>query len=314
MKYAFIINPNSGFGKKSKPFIANIEKLMAERADISIHITEGIMDATIVASGLADIAENTKEDIRVFACGGDGTLNEVLNGLYGRTNVELGVIPIGSGNDFVRNYPSHDFLDIESQLNGIATTVDLLKLSYEDEGNKKIRYCINGINIGFDGNAAILHNHLKQKKLFRGSLSYFTAVFMNLAEMRGQNLKIIADDKVLHAGEILLATVSNGRFCGGGVESCPNALVDDGLAEILIINKVTRRTFLRLMPYYIKGKLLSEVEAGNIWKYFQSDKISIEPASELMQFVVDGEEVKSGKVIIEVIKKGIKLSLPALSN
>lgn len=159
-----------------------------------------------------------------------------------------------------------------------------------------------------------MHNHLKQKKLFRGSLSYFTAVFMNLAEMRGQNLKIIADDKVLHAGEILLTTVSNGRFCGGGVESCPNALVDDGLAEILIINKVTRRTFLRLMPYYIKGKLLSEVEAGNIWKYFQSDKISIEPASELMQFVVDGEEVKSGKVIIEVIKKGIKLSLPALEN
>ena len=299
MRYAFIVNPNSGLGKKSQPFVTEIEDLMKRRSDVSIHRTEGEMDAAIIAEALADNAERADEDIRVFACGGDGTLNEVANGLAGRKRVQLGVIPIGSGNDFVRNFEEAEFTNLYAQIYGNVMPIDLLKLTYEENGEQKTRYVVNGINIGFDGNAAILSSHLRRKKLFRGSLSYLTAVFMSLAEMRGQNLRIKDGDNTVFAGELLLTTVSNGRFCGGGVESCPNALVDNGLAEALIINKVSRRVFLKLLPAYINGKLQELEKTKHIWKYFQSKKITIEASKGVMQYVVDGEEMKTGANLIK---------------
>lgn len=310
MKYVFIVNPSAGHGNKAKIFIEEIKELMKKNPDVSLYITEGVMDATIIAEGLSDIASQTSEIVRIFACGGDGTLNEVVNGLYGRKNVELGVIPIGSGNDFVRNFDSKDFTDVEAELNGSIIPIDLMKIKYEEDGRENIRYCVNGINIGFDGNTAILSNHLRKKKLFRGSLSYITAIFMNIVEMRGQKLRITDKDTVIHAGELLLVTVSNGRFCGGGIESCPNALVDDGLMEVLIVNKVSRKTFFKLMPAYTKGKLLERENSGEIYKYLQSEKIQIEPAGETMQFAVDGEEMKSGKLSIEIVKNGLKFVVP----
>ena len=310
MRYAFIVNPNSGLGKKSQPFVTEIEDLMKRRSDVSIHRTEGEMDAAIIAEALADNAERADEDIRVFACGGDGTLNEVANGLAGRKRVQLGVIPIGSGNDFVRNFEEAEFTNLYAQIYGNVMPIDLLKLTYEENGEQKTRYVVNGINIGFDGNAAILSSHLRRKKLFRGSLSYLTAVFMSLAEMRGQNLRIKDGDNTVFAGELLLTTVSNGRFCGGGVESCPNALVDNGLAEALIINKVSRRVFLKLLPAYINVKLQELEKTKHIWKYFQSKKITIEASKGVMQYVVDGEEMKTGAITVEVINKAIDFVVP----
>ena len=310
MKYAFIVNPNSGHGKKAKGFIAKINEIIEKNPDVSLHITEGPMDATIIAEGLADVAKKTSVDTRIFACGGDGTLNEVLNGIYDRPHVELGVVPIGSGNDFVRNFASCNFEDINAQLNGNPIPIDLLKIEYEEDGKEKTRYCINGINIGFDGNTAILSNHLKKKKFFRGHLSYIAAIIMNIAEMRGQNLRIRDQDNIVHAGELLLITLSNGRFCGGGIESCPKALVDDGLMEVLIVNKVSRKTFFRLMPSYIKGELLEKDISEDIYKYLRSDKITMEPIGGIMQFAVDGEEMKSGKTVIEIVQNGVKFVLP----
>lgn len=310
MRYAFIVNPNSGLGKKSQPFVTEIEELMKERTDVSLHLTEGEMDAVIIAEGLADKAERSGEDVRVFACGGDGTLNEVANGLVGREHVQLGVIPVGSGNDFVRNFEGSDFMSLDAQIAGKVMPIDLLKLIYEEAGEEKYRYVVNGINIGFDGNAAILSSHLRRKKLFHGSLSYITAVFMSLAEMRGQNLRIKDGDNTVFAGKLLLTTVSNGRFCGGGVESCPNAIVDNGLAEALIINKVSRRVFLKLLPAYIHGKLLEVEKSKHLWEYFQSKKVTIEPAGGVMQYVVDGEEMKTGAITIEVVNKVIDFVIP----
>lgn len=310
MKYAFIVNPNSGHGKKARLFISEIRELMKKNPDVSLHITRGMTDATIIAQGLSDIASDTSTDTRIFACGGDGTINEVVNGIYGKTHVELGVIPIGSGNDFVRNFDSCNFLDINANLNGNTIPVDILRIEYEEDGKGKTRYCINGINIGFDGNTAILSNHLKKNKIFRGALPYLMAIIMNVVEMRGQNLRIKDKDNIIHEGELLLATFSNGRFCGGGIESCPNADVDDGLMEVLIVNKVSRRTFFRLMPAYIKGKLLEKETKEYIYKYIRSNRIAVEPLGGIMQFAVDGEEMKSGKAVIEIVKKGVKLVIP----
>lgn len=310
MKYAFIVNPSSGHGKRARLFISEIRELMKQNPDVSLHVTEGVMDAAIIADGLANIAFDTSTDTRIFACGGDGTLNEVVNGIYDRPHVELGVVPIGSGNDFVRNFDSYNFTDINAQLNGNTVPVDLLRIRYEESGKEKTRYCINGINIGFDGNTAILSNHLKKNKFFRGPLSYVTSIIMNLVEMRGQNLRIKDGEDIIHAGKLLLLTLSNGRFCGGGIESCPNALVEDGMMEVLIVNRVSRKTFFRLMPAYIKGELLEKETEGDIYKYLRSNKITVEPIGEVMQFAVDGEEMKSGKAVIEIVQNGVKFVIP----
>ena len=141
MKYYFILNPAAGSGEKGKQFLALYEKLKAlNKYDVNIYETVGVGDSTrFVAETCTKYKD---EDIYIFACGGDGTMNEVVTGVANYPNAILGIIPTGSCNDFLKAFPGYDFMDLEKQINGEIIPCDLLKV---DEF-----YSLNVTNIGFD--------------------------------------------------------------------------------------------------------------------------------------------------------------------
>lgn len=314
MRYAFIVNPASGQGKHDKGIVGEIEALIKgnPNRDIRLYYTRNEGDAEYLAGLLADEAAISGEEIVIFACGGDGTVQETANGIYGHDNAVLGVVPVGSGNDFVRQLGiMHDrkqYLNLSEQLEGMITKMDLIRMSWIEKGEERSHYITNGINIGFDGNTAILAHSLKRLPLVSGTGSYLLAVAANLAGKKGQKLRITADGKNFHTGKLLLATAANGGFCGGGVQSCPNADLYDGLIELLAIKDLTRRKFVALFPKYKAGKLFSIRGVEDIAAYTQARNILIEPMlGPTMKFVADGEIFETGALRIEVVPKAIRV-------
>jgi YegS/Rv2252/BmrU family lipid kinase len=312
MKYAFIVNPASGQGRHENGIVSEIEALINDNPDkdIKLYYTRGERDATVLADM---IASEAGDDIVIFACGGDGTVQEVANGVYGHDNAILGIVPVGSGNDFIRQlakdkHNESDYTDLSLQLTGNIVPLDLIRLSWFEDGEEKSRMITNGINIGFDGNTAILAHDLKMLPMVSGTGSYMLAVARNLAAKKGQTLRITADGKEFHTGRLLLATAANGGFCGGGVNSCPYADLNDGLIELLAIKDLSRTRFVALFPKYKAGRLFEIKGIDDLAEYTQAKSITIEPMlGPKMKFVADGEIMDTGAIRLDAVPDAIRV-------
>ena len=162
MKFHFILNPYAGKGNKIDFYSTKIREVCEkEGLEYYIHETLGPREASEYVKAQLDASSECQ---RFYSFGGDGTLNEILNGAIGYENAEIGLIPIGTGNDFCRNFTEKDnFFDIEKQIKGQAEKVDVLK--YND------RYCMNMINVGFDCNAAYNTQAMKESPLIPNKLA-----------------------------------------------------------------------------------------------------------------------------------------------
>ena len=315
MRYAFIVNPASGQGKHDEGIAADIDELIKgnPNRDIKLYYTRGKRDASYLAGLLAEEAAMKKDEIVIFACGGDGTVQEVANGIYGHENAILGVVPVGSGNDLVRQLgrgknSSVRYRKLPEHFDGMVTKMDLIRMSWIEKGEERSHLIVNGINIGFDGNTAILAHKLKKLPLISGSGSYLISVAVNLAGKKGQKLRITADGKNFHTGSLLLATAANGGFCGGGIQSCPEADLFDGKIELLAVKDIPRKRFVALFPKYRSGKLFSIKGIEEITSYTQAENIIIEPMmGQTMKFVGDGEIFETGSLRVEIVPKAIKV-------
>lgn len=315
MKYAFIVNPVSGQGKHGDGIVSEIKDLIRgnPNRDIRIYYTRGEKDATYLAGIIAEEAELSGDEVTIFACGGDGTVQETANGIYGHSNAILGVVPVGSGNDFVRQLGkkrgnSSKYRNLSELLDGMIMHTDLIRMSWIADGEERSQLITNGINIGFDGNTAILAHDLKRIPLVSGTGSYLLAVASNLARKKGQKLRITADGKDFYTGKLLLATAANGGFCGGGVQSCPKADLTDGLIELMAIKDIPRRRFVMLFPKYKAGKLFTINDIDEIATYTQARNILIEPMlGPTMRFVGDGEIFETGAIRVEIVPKAIRV-------
>ncbi len=342
VKYAFIINPASGNGKNAERLKDKLQPYTNE--NVRIYYTDGEKDATVLADSIAKDAASTGDIVNIFACGGDGTVQETAIGLLGHGNARLGIVPVGSGNDFVRCFDNpSNFKDIGKQMlagqqpetspkaepgeisgeieelpTGSETgrssnhimKIDVLEYTYEKDGEEIPDYAVNGINIGFDGNTAILAHDLKALPLVQGSGSYILAILVNLIRKQGANLRVIADDQELHDGPLILCTAANGRFCGGGVESCPEALLDNGKIELLLVKDITRRFFLKVFPAFKDGRLKEIPGIEDIIISRKTDKVTFIPKSGKMKFVADGEIRETGAITVRVIPRALSVIVP----
>lgn len=315
MRYAFIVNPISGTGKKNKEVIAAAENLIRDHMDEDIIIcpTNAYENGAKIADTLASEALKAGDDVVVFACGGDGTAHEIANGIYGYDNAILGTVPIGTGNDLCRALAKDkvhftEYLNLEKQLNGRAKEIDVIEISWMFGSTEKSCICVNGVNIGFDGNTAVRATHIHEKTMFKGSLAYLAAVFVTLVGKDGQSLRITADGEPFYDGDLLLATMSNGNYCGGGIESCPNAVLDDGLIELLAIKDMSRMSFISKFPKFKAGRLFDIKDVDDIATYKQVKRITVEPLrGETMEFVIDGEVYNTPKIEVEIKPRALKL-------
>lgn len=301
MIYHFILNPKSGRNRRHK----NLDKIIKEACkkrhlDYHIYYTTCRGDATEYVSSMVRISPQEKQ--RFICVGGDGSINEIVNSAPCNPNVEFGVIPRGSGNDFVRNFSNHKmFQDIDAQLDGTAIPLDLIKCNDY--------YCANMVNIGFDCAVVKEADKIKKFKLISPGLSYILGVVVVLFRKFGTKMKLIFDDGQVIEKEFTLTAIGNGKFCGGGFKSAPVALLEDGLLDVCAINKVSRFTFLSLVSHYKKGTYLENKRANKVFMYRQVPHFKME-FDEPIPICIDGE-IKGAKTVdFQVVQNALNFVVP----
>ena len=295
METIFIVNPTAGQGKAEKI----IQKIKSTGA--KFYITKSVGDAERYVREMC----SDGSPIRFISCGGDGTFNEVLNGAAGSKNAEIGIVPIGTGNDFCRNFDC-DFNDLEALTN--ADTIKCDAIRYTTGGIT--RYCANMFNIGFDCNVADLTNQMKKKPFISGPLAYFISILLVLIKKKGADLKISVDGVDVYNGPLLLTSLANGKFCGGGIMSNPTALISDGEMDINIIKNVGRLKLLTILPSYMKG---THMRIKNIEKIIHNQsckKVVISPNSPSFRICCDGEIQDACDITFEIVPEAFNFVLP----
>jgi YegS/Rv2252/BmrU family lipid kinase len=312
MKTIFVLNPSAGKGHgldRIKDEVSEASKKLGVKA--GVYITKKVGDAESFARMVAMDAAEKNEEVRLIGCGGDGTLNELVNGVIGFDCAAVGVIPTGTGNDFVRNFKDvGDFMSVEAQLRGTVEKKDVIKYWGVLDGREQTRYCANMFNIGFDCNVVDLAATLKKYPMLKGSLAYLAAVMGILVKKKGANLKIEIDGEVVQNGPVLLAAVANGGYCGGGVNSAPKASLTDGLMDINIIYNITRLEFLKNFPAYAKGTHLELPNVEEMIYFKQCKKVVITPLHGAMRLCTDGELSDAGTVHMEIVEGGLNMVVP----
>jgi len=285
---AFIVNPAAGNGKAYK-MIPKIEKYMNEKnIKYKFFITKYPGHGTVLAR------EAIKDDFEiVVAVGGDGTVHEVINGIRD-SNVALGIIPLGTGNDFARYFriPKDVYKALEILLMKNTKFIDSAVI------NKYIT-CNNVANIGIDADVAVQITRFK--RFFSGILAYTLSLINVLFKYKPYNVKIDIDGKMIKR-KIMLAAFGNCSFYGGGFKILPDANPDDGYLDVIIVNEISKFKLLFLLPMAIFGKhtSLKCVET------YKAEKIHIDAEKELA-LCVDGEVILSNTIVLNVKRNSVKI-------
>lgn len=299
MKKIFIINPSAG----ARNSVKDIQKKLVDNniEGYEIYVTKCKGDATRY---VAERCEATDEDLLFIACGGDGTLNEVASGCVGHPNAVLTVYPCGSGNDYVKYYGDKSyFLDFEKLLNGKEDKIDIIKVGD--------RYAVNACHFGFDSKVAKTMTKVKYKKIIGGKNAYNTGVFVALFTAMKNRCRVIADGEELDKKNILLCTVTNGKYVGGSYKCAPRSKNNDGLMEVCCILPVSRFKFIKLINTYKNGLHLDDTTLVNVLKYRQAKKVEIIAEKPDFPISLDGEVIEGQKFDVEIMSQAVRFLVPA---
>ncbi|MDV4151641.1 YegS/Rv2252/BmrU family lipid kinase [Clostridium sp. AL.422] len=299
-KHFFIINPEAGKIDASEKLSYEIQKAFENKSDVyQIYITKGKNDATNFTE---NICKTESGNLRFYACGGDGTLNEVINGLIGYKNASASVIPYGTGNDFINNFSSsHSFFDIQRQIESNEEEIDLLKVND--------KYSVNLCNIGFDAKVAENMNKFKHFPLLSGQGIYTLATFYSLLHKMYSNLEILIDNDEVIQGDFLLCVVANGMTYGGGYKGAPLAKINDGLIDVCIFKKVSRLKLIKLINVYKRGEHLDNEEMKKYFIYKKCRYIEIKSKNDFT-VCIDGEILIEKNINISLERKAINFLVP----
>ena len=313
MKHLIVFNASAGKNnEKAEAFRAQINESFAG-LDFEIYETEG---PKAVIPFLKKYLKEHKDTVRVYACGGDGTVNEVVNGMVGFDNAELAILPIGTGNDFVKYYGvNNDNIDqyrsFKPLINGQPVAVDVSKIS--GEGLKEAMYSINVINFGFDAIVGARGNYYKEhgfpKKVKEGTNPYDYALHQDAMKYgRFNDIEVFADGEKLNEKQILLATLAHGKFVGGQFKCAPKSDNTDGLIDVCVLKTMTFLGLGMIIKTYEKGNHLNKPRKKIVYR--QAKEIKMVSPKEF-DVCVDGEMIKGNNFVVEVCPKAIKLVPPS---
>lgn len=293
MKHLFIINPAAGKGKGTI-FVEHIKRLMDGRAEYYIEITKRKGEATEIVRKYTH-----EDDYIIYAVGGDGTINEVVNGMVGSESI-LAIIPAGSGNDFIRTiYPHHKQEELLYKLlNGRRECIDVFKI------NEK--YFLNIASVGLDAEIVFNAGLFKNKSYIKSDAAYIISIFKTLFGYKSRKFRVSLDGKETCHNKILLLAVANGRFYGGGIPIAPKAKVDDAKADICLVKDLKLRKIFSIIPKLFKAR---HDEAEEV-EFYRASQIKIESA-EKFRVNIDGEIAEADKINIEVMPQAIQVIVPA---
>ncbi|WP_308528824.1 diacylglycerol kinase family protein [uncultured Oscillibacter sp.] len=298
MKHVFLINPRAGKRDQTARLRGLADRLAAHGLKVSCLLTDRLGGAEAIARALAE----TGEPVRIYACGGDGTVHEAANGIAGYENAAMTVIPTGTGNDFLKNFgpDAAKFSDPENLWDGPDFPLDLIDCNG--------RYCLTIACSGID--ARIADSVHRYGGLLSGRGSYLLSVAVNfLFKPIGRRWRVELDGEVLE-DDFALVSMCNGRYYGGGSMPVPQARMDDGVLETILVKNVPKATFARLFPAY---------SAGDCWKFphiarvVTARQVSITacPGEEDIVTCLDGESMRSQSVTLRLADRQVNFFGPA---
>lgn len=300
MKHIFVINPAAGQGKALDFIKPKIEWVCKKyNLDYEIYVTEKKGDGI----EFVDNMSRTGEEIRFYACGGDGTLYDVVNGAFGYPNVQVAVIPLGSGNDFIRLFGTkEDFMVLEDVVNGVPVSLDVIKCGNE--------IAINQCSMGMDAEVCAMQGKIKKLPLVTGEGAYYIGCLYAIIRKFKNRFTVSIDDQEPFSKDCLFCFCGNSRWYGGGFKAAPNAQPDDNLLDFVIVeSSVSRAKLVTLLNKYKRGEHLD----WDITMFKRGRKLTIhsdKPAA----VNVDGETKYVTDTSFEIIDNGIVFVVPAKSD
>ena len=299
VKHVFIINPAAGKRNRTSEVLQMAEKLRQKHGlDCQCMLTRSPGHATELARQLAAGGQ----PLRLYACGGDGTNNEVANGIVGMPNAAMTCIPIGTGNDFLKNFGSAQplFSDAENLWDSPAFPMDVIECNG--------RYALTIACSGIDARIADDVHKYSGNPLLDGKGSYIASLIVNfLFKGIGSHWTLTADGQSV-TGDYALVAACNGRYYGGGFMPVAEARMDDGVLNTLIVRNVSRSTFLKFVGPYSKGGYRT---FPHLAKCLTAKEIRIQSEQEDIVTCLDGEIIRSRDVRICLAKEKLLFFGPA---
>ena len=298
MRHIFIINPTAGKHDSRQRIYDMAETLRREEGlDVQCVLTRRQGHATELARQLC----RSGEGLRFYACGGDGTANEVANGILGYDNAAMTVVPIGTGNDFLRNFgPDAGLFHNALHLwDGPQFPIDVIDVNG--------RAALTIACAGLDARVAQDVHKYGQSPLLSGKGSYVAALAVNFLMRSISSHWTVELDGQAVEGDYAVIAVCNGRFYGGGFMPVAEARMDDGVLNTLVVKKVSRATFLRFVGPYSRGEYRKFPQVASC---HTAGVIRIRSDRPDIVTCLDGECITADDVTIRLSDKRLNLFAP----
>ena len=296
MRHLFVINPAAGKYDHTGEFTQKIREVFDRREeDYEILVSRAPGDCTRIVQAAAA----TGEELRVYACGGDGTLNEIVNGAAGHANVAVTHYPGGSGNDFIKIFSEPAaFRELERLLDAQEASFDLIRCQQD-------HYALNVCSMGFDARIGTEIGKYKRLPLVTGSGAYILSTAVNLVKGVHEHYVVRIDDETFDARQSLIC-IANGRWYGGGFNPVPIAQPDDGWLDVLLVKKVSRLTVANVIGKYKAGQF---EQLPNLIRHFRCKRVTVRCDRE-SEINLDGELLMSREAEFEVVPQAIRFFYP----
>lgn len=295
MKHLFIINPAAGSHDRTAEYTKKIKAAFTDRQDAYEIAVSG---APGQCEELTRKAAATGEEYRVYACGGDGTLNEVVQGAAGCPNVAVTAFSGGSGNDFTKLFDDPKaFFDIDRLLDAQEETFDLIRCNDD--------YSLNICSVGLDARIGTDVANYKRLPWLHGFRAYAASTVVNVIRGIAEHYVVEVDGQRIDDKQTLICAC-NGRYYGGGFNPVPDADPTDGLLDVLVIKKVSRVQVAKVIGKYKNGQYK---QLNDLVRHFRTDKVRIlcdKPTS----INLDGELRTAQQVDISIAKEKLRFFYP----
>ena len=294
LKIAVILNPNAA-GARAGKFRTRLNRLLAEEAARQPGSQWEVFETGFSGHAVQIAAEQRDTGVDIIAAaGGDGTISQCASSLV-NSRTALSVIPLGTGNDFART------LNISGIEHGVQTLFRGVRRA-TDVGTANGRYFVNVAGCGFD--AAVARRTNEGYKHFKGAMAYLAAVVECLGQFRPVNADILLDGKLV-SGPIMMCSVANARYFGGGMRIAPEAQIDDGMLDVCLIAGVGKLEFLAALPRVFNG---SHVTHPSVTMH-RCKQLTVSPGRSIPIFI-DGEEAGITPVEFTVMPGALQVVMP----
>ena len=296
MKHVFIVNPAAGKFDRTEGYRAMIDAAFRPRGlTYELLVSKAPGDCR----SLARQAAESGEEVRIYACGGDGTLNEVVNGVVGFDNAAVTHFPGGSGNDAIKVFSNPAaFASIDRLLDADEARFDLIRCNDT--------YALNVLSIGFDARVGTDIARFKRLPLVTGKGAYILSILSNMLHGLSAQYTVTLGSGETISGQKTMICICNGRWYGGSFNPMPEAEPDDGILEVLVVDKVNLLQVASVVGQYQKGHYADFPE---LIRHYRCTDLRIE-CKEPSVVNVDGEAIHTTDAKISLVPHAIRFFYP----